>query len=75
MVFFVMAVQARVVMIAGIRVDPDGAWMQQIGRNLTGNFDGFLLGAKYLVHDRDRLFTDAFREMLRQSGIFDRLGK
>jgi len=43
--------------------------MKQIARNLTDPFDGFLLGAKYLVHDRDPLFTDAFREILRQSGV------
>ncbi len=43
--------------------------MQQIGRNLTAHFDGFLLNAKYLIHDRDPLFTDEFRAMLRQSGV------
>ena len=30
---------------------------------------GFLLGAKYLIHDSDPLFTDAFRGMLRSSGV------
>jgi putative transposase len=69
MVLFVMEVKTRVVHIAGIRVDPDGAWMKQIARNLTDSFDGFLLNAKYLIHDRDPLFTDEFRAMLRHSGV------
>jgi putative transposase len=31
--------------------------------------EGFLRGAKYLIHDRDPLFTDAFREILRTGGV------
>jgi hypothetical protein len=69
MVLFVMEVQTRMVKIAGIRVDPDGAWMKQMARNLTDCVDGFLLNAKYLIHDRDPLFTDAFRGLLRSSGV------
>jgi putative transposase len=69
MVLFVMEVRTRAVEIAGIRVDPDGEWMKQVARNLTDSVDGFLLNAKYLIHDRDPLFTDAFRELLRSSGI------
>lgn len=69
MVFFVMEVQTRAVTIAGIRVDPDSEWMKQIARNLTDEFDGFLLSAKYLIHDRDPLFTEEFREVLRSSGV------
>ncbi len=34
MVFFVVDVATRKVEIAGVRVDPDGAWMAQIARNL-----------------------------------------
>ncbi len=69
MVFFVIEIQTRVVEIAAIRVDPDGEWMKQIARNLTDHFDGFLLRAKYLIDDRDPLFTDAFRDMLSSSGV------
>ncbi len=64
MVFFVMEVHTRTVEIAGIRVDPDGAWMKQIARNLTDPIDGFLRNASHLIHDRDPLFTEAFRDML-----------
>jgi hypothetical protein len=31
--------------------------------------DGFLRGKRYLIHDRDPLFTDAFRAVLRAAGI------
>jgi len=49
------------VVIAGIRVDPDGEWMKQMARNLTDQVDGFLRHAKHLIHDRDPLFTAASR--------------
>jgi hypothetical protein len=34
MVFFVIELKSRAVRIAGVRVEPDGAWMQQVARNL-----------------------------------------
>lgn len=69
MVLFVMMFQTGVVKIAGIRVDPDGACMQQIGRNLTDCGDGFPIGATCLIHDRDPVFADALSSLLRSSGI------
>jgi hypothetical protein len=33
-------------------------------RNLTDGVDGFLIGKRYLLHDRDPLFTDEFRGVL-----------
>ncbi len=41
LVFFVINLETREVHIAGIRVNPDGAWMKQIARNLTDPIDGF----------------------------------
>lgn len=69
MVLFVLELETRKVEIAGIRVDPDGEWMKQMARNLTDPIDGFLRNASYLVHDRDPLFTNAFREILISSGV------
>ncbi len=43
--------------------------MKQIARNLTDADDGFLSGAHYLIHDRDPLFTRAFRELLESSAV------
>jgi putative transposase len=60
LVFFVIALKTRAVEIAGIGVNPDGEWMRQMARNLTDRVDGFVREAKYLIHDRDPLFTDEF---------------
>ena len=59
----------RKVEIAGITRQPHGEWMKQMARNLTDPFSGFLRDKKYLIHDRDPLFTTAFRNILRESGV------
>src|SRR5450759_2418319 len=69
MVFFVIEIKSRAVEIAGITVDPGEAWMKQVARNLTDPVDGFLRGAKSLVHDRDPLFTEAFIAILEAGGV------
>jgi transposase len=69
LVFFVISLKMRAVEIAGIRVDPDGEWMKQMARNLTDPVNGFLRHAKYLVHDRDPLFTAAFEAILKERGV------
>ncbi len=43
--------------------------MKQVVRNLTDVDDGFLKGTRYLIHDRDPLFTKRFRDILRPSGV------
>jgi hypothetical protein len=68
-VFFVLDIGSRRVEIAGIKVNPDGAWMKQIGRNLLDGEDGFLAGKRYLVIDRDPLYTIEFRRMLAEAGV------
>jgi putative transposase len=68
-VLFVIDLKTRRVEIAGIIRQPDGEWMKQIARNLTDVDSGFLNGARYLIHDRDPLFTEGFRKILNPSGI------
>jgi hypothetical protein len=68
-VLFIIDIQTRRVHIAGIERQPNGAWMKQVARNITDGVDGFLKGMRYLVHDRDPLFTDEFREVLRAAGV------
>ncbi len=68
-VLFVIDLKTRRVEIAGIVPQPDGEWMSQVARNLTDAEDGFLNGSRYLIHDRDPLFTEAFREVLGSSGV------
>jgi hypothetical protein len=36
---------------------------------MTDADDGFLTGKRYLIHDRDPLFTAAFRETLAAAGV------
>ena len=68
-VLFVIDLKTRRVEIAGIASSPDGLWMSQMARNLTDCEDGFLLRCHYLIHDRDPLFTKAFRTTLESSGV------
>ena len=67
-VLFLMHLATRRVHIAGIIRDPYGGWMEQVARNLTDAIDGFLLGKRYLIHDRDPLFTKRFADILRAAG-------
>ena len=68
-VLVVMELSTRRVEIAGITPHPTAAYMQQCARQLTEHFDGFLLAKRYLIHDRDSKFTDAFDAMLKDSGV------
>jgi transposase InsO family protein len=68
-VLFFIKLSSRRVHIAGITEYPHGTWMQQIGRNVTDTFDGFLSDVRYIILDRDPLYTDAFRNLLKQAGV------
>ncbi len=68
-VLFLIDLQTRKVEVAGIVQQPDGRWMQQVARNLTDVDTGFLIGSRYLIHDRDPLFTEAFRAHLSSAGV------
>jgi putative transposase len=65
----VMELSTRRVEIAGITSHPTAAFMQQCARQLTDPFDGFLVGKRYLLHDRDTKFTAAFDALLKASGV------
>lgn len=69
LVFFVIDLKSRRVRMAGMAPEPDGRWMRQMARNLTDAEEGFLNGTRYLIHDRDPLFTDELREVLKSSGV------
>lgn len=69
MVLFFIELSTRKVEIAGIAPVANGLWMNQIGRNLTDTVDGVLKGKRYLIHDRDPLFTDEFLKMLKETGV------
>ncbi len=41
--------------------------MKQIARNVTG-VEGVLIGARYLIHDRDSKYTQSFDQILQAAG-------
>src|SRR5205823_3286333 len=59
----------RRVEIAGISASANGLWMSQIARNLTDSVDGLLTGKRYLIHDRDPLFTDELLRTLKDANV------
>ena len=69
MVLFFIDLSTRRVEVAGIATIANGLWMSQIARNLSDAVDGFLKGKRYLIHDRDPLFTTEFLKMLADAGI------
>ena len=68
-VLFFMELSTRRVEVGGIASQANGLWMMQIGRNLTDGVDGFFEGKRYLIHDRDPLYTQQFLTMLGEAGI------
>jgi transposase InsO family protein len=67
-VFFVIDLANRKVEVVGICRQPDALWMDQMARNLLDAVDGFLRGKRYLLVDRDPLYTREFREGLAREG-------
>jgi putative transposase len=68
-VLVVRELATRRVQIAGITPHPTAAFMQQCARQLTDPFDGFLLGKRYLIHDRDTKYTQAFDALMKASRV------
>jgi putative transposase len=68
-VLFFIELSTRRVQIAGISARANGLWMNQIARNLTDAEDGLLKGKRYLLHDRDPLFTAEFLSTLAGVGV------
>ena len=68
-VIFFMDLSTRWVQIGGIASSANGLWMSQIARNLTDAVDGFFAGKRYLIHDRDPLYTREFLSILANTGI------
>ena len=68
-VLFVIDLASRRVEIAGISRRPDGDWMGQMARNLLDAGDGFLLGKRHLIIDRDPLYKSEFRAAMKRGGV------
>jgi hypothetical protein len=59
----------RRVEIAGIAAHANGLWMAPVARNLSDDVEGFLMGKRYLIHDRDPLHTAEFLGTLGSAGV------
>jgi putative transposase len=68
-VLFAIDLASRRVEFAGIVHQPHEAWMLHMARNLTDGVDGFWLGKRHLIMDRDPLFTAAFRTTVAAASV------
>jgi transposase InsO family protein len=68
-VLFFMDLSTRRVQIGVMASSANGLWMSQIARNLTDVMDGLFAGKRYLIHDRDPLYTTEFLGILADAGI------
>ena len=59
----------RRVQLGGIAKCPNGLWAGQIARTITDCEDGVLKNNRFLIHDRDPLFTADLPDTLKQSGV------
>ena len=68
-VLFLIDLSSRRVQVAGVAREANDLWTSQVGHNLCHAAEGFLIGKRYLIHDRDPLFTEEFSKILQASGI------
>jgi transposase InsO family protein len=68
-VLFVIQLETRRVILAGITRHPTEEWMQQVARNLTDSESGTLRHQRYLLHDRDTKFCSSFTATLSDGGL------
>src|SRR5262249_51097578 len=68
-VLFFIDLSSRRVEIGGIARSPNRLWMAQVAGNLTDAVDGFFADKRYLIHDRDPLYTNEFIEIIAGYGI------
>ena len=66
---FVIDLRSRRVHVAGSTPTPDAWFMAQAARRLTDVVDGFLVGHRILICDRDAKWTDGFRRILQGAGV------
>ena len=66
---FFMDIGSREVCLGGIVHNPGSNWTTQIARNMCDMWDGFMLGKKNLIHDRDPLFNKRFDSVFESISI------
>jgi putative transposase len=55
--------------LAGVTARPAGAWAAQQARNLAMDLGDRVGTLRFLIHDRDPVFTTAFGEVFRSEGL------
>jgi len=68
-VLVVMELATRRVEVAGFTPHPTDVFMVQCARQLTDPFGGLLRDKRYVLHDRDTKFAQAFDRLLQASGV------
>ena len=68
-VLFVIQLETRRVILAGVTRHPTEKWMEQVARNLTDSESDTLGHQKYILHDRDAKFCSRFRSTLANGGL------
>lgn len=66
---FAIDLKTRAVEFVGTTTSPDGAFMAQVARNMTGVMDGWLRAKSLLLSDNDTKFTAQFRRILSEAGL------
>jgi transposase InsO family protein len=69
MILFFIELSSRRVQLGGVAKCQNGLWMEQVGRNVTDCEDGILKANRYLIHDRNPLYTAQFLGILAESGV------
>ena len=66
---FFVDLAPRRVHIAGTSTNPTSEWMEQIARNVTDCETGVLRHKRFLIIDRDAVFSPRFKAILGSSGV------
>src|SRR5262244_289514 len=66
---FVLDLRTRRVHMAGSTPHPDDAFMAQAAQYLIDDVDGFLIGYRALICDRDTKWTEGFRRLIEGAGV------
>jgi transposase InsO family protein len=67
-ILFFIHLETRRIHISGMTEYPDAEWMKQQARNIS-DYEGELQDVKYLIHDRDGKYCDAFQMILKSADI------
>lgn len=65
---FVIGIATPRVSIAGTTANANSPWMAQMARNPTDGMVGFPIGRRYLLVDRDALFSERIKASLKSGG-------